>query len=115
MLASDGQRNFFKNVKNYKSTEHEAPFPYSLPGKTEEEVMETLAEHFKSISSEFEPLEQHQIPVNRSKMLPLLQPYGVAGRIIHFKKPQSMVKGNTFPALVYKHGDFFGYPPKQHL
>ena len=104
LLASDGQRNFFKNVKNYKSAKREAPFDVLtlFPGKSEPEVAEILAEHFNSISSEFDPLEQHQIPVTRSNE--------VAGRIRHFKKPKSMVRGDIFPALVSLYGDFLAIP-----
>ena len=61
LLAGDGDRNFFKNVKNYRSAEKKPPFDVKtlFPGKDSGEVAELLADHFNRISSECEPLEQH--------------------------------------------------------
>ena len=73
-------------------------------------MAEILAEHFNSISSEFEPLEPYQIPRAVWKDLPRLEPFQVAGRIRVFRKPKSMVKGDIFPALLAKFGDLLAIP-----
>ena len=112
LLASDGSRNFFKNVRNYRSAEKPRPFDVCtlFPGKSEKEVAELLASHFNAISSEFQPLEACQIPRTYWKTLPMLSPYQVAGRIRVFKKPKSMVRGDIFPALFGKFGDLLALP-----
>ena len=112
LLASDGQRSFFKNVKNYKSCEKSEGFDVStlFPGKTEKEVAEELAKHFNAISNEFEPLEPHQIPCTKERRLPTLEPFQVAGRIKAFKKPKSMVKGDIFPKLMTIFCDLLAIP-----
>ena len=83
LLAADGDRHFFKNVKNYRSKQRPMPFDVKslFPGLSSLEVAEKLADHFNKISSEFEPLEASQIPVTKDRRLPLLQPFQVAGRI----------------------------------
>ena len=112
LLASDGDRNFFKNVKHYRSCERQKPFDVRtlFPGLTEQETAEELAKHFNAISGEFEALEEHQVPCTYNKSLPLLAPFQVAGRIRAFKKPKSMVRGDIFPALFTKFGDFLAAP-----
>ena len=112
LLASDGSRSFFKNVKHYQSAEKPEPFQVAslFPRRSDGEVAELLAEHFNAISSEFEPLEAHQIPTTRWKRLPLLEPYQVVGRIQAFRKLKSMVRGDIFPALVSKYGDLLAVP-----
>ena len=112
LLAKDGSRNFFKNVKSYKSAEREQPFDVRtlFPGRTDLEVAELLAGHFNSISDEFEPLQASEIPVTKPRRLPTLLPFQVAGRIKAFKKPKSMVRGDIFPALFTKFGDLLAMP-----
>ena len=55
LLAGDGDRNFFKNVKNYRSSKKQTPFDVRtlFPGKSGQEVAEILAEHYNKICSEF--------------------------------------------------------------
>ena len=83
LLAKDGSRNFFKNVRCYKSVEREKPFNVRslFPGKSNMELAELLADHFNTISNKFDPLEASQIPVTRPRGLPVLLPHQVAGRI----------------------------------
>ena len=101
LLVEDATRNFFRNVKAFKTKDRPKAFdPMSLfPGKTEAEVASELAGFFNRISSEFQPLEPHEIPRTHHRALPTLQPYQVEGRIRAFKKPKSMVKGDIFPVL----------------
>ena len=83
LLASDGERAFFKNIQNYRFHGRKDAFDVLslFPGKTEKEVAEELAKHFNAISSEFDPLEPHQIPTTKPRDLPMLEPFQVAGRI----------------------------------
>ena len=86
LLASDGERAFFKNIKCYSSHDRQEQFDVLslFPGKTELEVAEELAVHFNTISAEFEPLEPHQIPQTKPRSLPFLEPYQVAGRTVSY-------------------------------
>ena len=63
-----------------------------------------MANHFKAISCEFEPLQAGEIPVTRDRHLLILLPYQVV------KKPKSMVKEDIFPALFIKFPDLFAVP-----
>ena len=112
LMAQDGERNFFKNVRSYQSYEREKPFNVAdlFPGKGDQEVAEILAEHFNAISREFQPLQASEIPVTKDRRLPTLLPYQVAGRIRAFRKPKSMVKGDIFPALFIKLPDLLAIP-----
>ena len=112
LMAKDGDRNFFKNVRNYRSKERPVPFDVTtlFPGRSDVEVAEELAGHFNKISMEFSPLEPSEIPVTSDRSLPMLAPYQVAGRIKAFRKPKSMVEGDIFPDLVSKYADLLALP-----
>ena len=99
LLVDDARRNYFRNVKAFKSKDRPRPFDVRsiFPGKSDAEVADALAIYFNRISSEFEPLEPADIPRTYSRNLPKLAPFMVAGRIRAFKKPKSMVKGDIFP------------------
>ena len=103
LLQKEGDRNFFKNVRNCRSKEKPAPFDVKtlFPGMTEGEVAEELAGHCNNISSEFSPLEAGDIPYTKDRELPMLEPFQVAGRLRAFRKPRSMVQGDIFPCLLY--------------
>ena len=97
LLDKDGERHFFKNVKNYQSKEQPVPFdPRTLfpDGLSDSGVATKLADHFNEISLEFRPLESWQIPRTGTAALPVLQRFQVAGR--SFRKPKSMVRGTSF-------------------
>ena len=77
LLVEDARRNFFRNVKAFRSKERPRAFdPMELyPGKSEGEVATELALYFNRISAEFSPLEPSEIPRMHSRRLPVLQPY----------------------------------------
>ena len=112
LLVDDARRNFFRNVKAFKSKERPRPFdPMDLfPGKSEAEVAAELAAYFNRISSEFHPLEPGDIPRTHERGLPTLHPYQVEGRIHAFKKPKSMVKGDIFPGLMDRYATLLAIP-----
>ena len=112
LLANDGDIIFFKNVKNYRAKDRPKVFDVKslFPGLTPRQVAEELASHFNKISSEFEPLQTHEIPVTHPRALPVLLPHEVAGRIRAFRKPKSMVRGDIFPALMSTYGDLLALP-----
>ena len=112
LLVDDARRNFFRNVKAFRSKERPRAFdPRALfPEKTEAEVAAELAGFFNKISSEFLPLEPEDIPRTHHRELPVLQPYQVEGRIRAFKKPKSMVKGEIFPVLMDKYCTILAIP-----
>ena len=112
ILADDANRNFFKHVRNFSRLEKPKIFDVRtlLPGKTDEEVAEILADYFNKVSQEFDPLLPEHIPVTAGRRLPELQCWEVAKRIKSFRKPKSTVPGDVFPGLVTKLADFFAIP-----
>ena len=72
---------FFLNVRSYKSKENPKPFNirYILTGKTNSQYLEELAVYFNTISNEFSPLEQSDIPITHHRLVEPLQPYQVSG------------------------------------
>lgn len=112
LLGPDAARCFFKNFKNFASFERPKQFDVRelLPGKTDQEAAESLAEYFNLVSQEFEPLSPDQIPCTKSRKPPKLELYEVAARIKKFRKPHSMVPGDVFPSLMTQLSDFFAVP-----
>ena len=112
LLVDDARRNFFRNVKALQTRDRPKPFNVRslFPGRTDEEVAESLAEFFNKISSEFQPLEPADIPRTHRRVLPNLQPFEVADRIRVFKKPKSMVIGDIFSALMHKFAVLLAVP-----
>ena len=112
LLAEDATRNFFRNVKAFKTKDRPKAFdPMSLfPGKSEGEVASKLAAYFNRIGQEFQPLEPSDIPRTHKRALPVLMPYQVEGRIKAFKKPKSMVKGDIFPVLFDRFATLLAIP-----
>ena len=111
-MAADSNRAYFKNVKAYKSAECPKPYDVRLlfPGKSDQEVANSLVDYFTEVSREFDPLSPDQIPVTSEKSQPVLAVHEVAARIKHFRKPKSMVKGDIFPCLMTKYSDFLAIP-----
>ena len=113
LLAEDGQRNFFKNTKNYMSKQRPRPFEVMdlFPGKQEAEVAEILAAHFNEISNEFRPLNPvTDIPKTHSVPITVLIVSQVAKRLKNFKKPKSIVTGDIFPDLVTRYSEQLAVP-----
>ena len=106
LLVEDATRNFFRNVKAFKTKDRPNAFdPMSLfSGKSEAEVADELAGFFNRISAEFQPLEPSDIPRTHHRALPVLKPYHA------FKKPKSMVKGDIFPVLFDKFATLLAIP-----
>ena len=64
LLAEDANRNFYKHVKNFSKFERPQQFDVRmlLPGKSDFETAEVLADYFNKVSKEFDPLEPSDIP-----------------------------------------------------
>ena len=112
LLVEDARRNFFRNIKAFKSKDRPKAFDVRtlFPGKSDGEIADELAGFFNRISHEFEPLEPCDVPRTFDTGLPALEPFQVAGRIRAFKKPKSMVNGDIFPALVHKFATLLAVP-----
>ena len=102
LLSPQASKNFHKNVKNYKSADKPKTFNVSdlMPDKSDGEVAEEAAVFFNSISQEFSPLLEHEIPTSFERVLPALTPHQIAERLKTQKKPGSMVEGDIWPKLV---------------
>lgn len=104
LLADDADRNFFRNAKNYMSKQRPKPFDVRdlFPGCSEKETAEKLADHFNSISCEFDPLDQsNDIPATYSRELPTLEVHEVALRLKKIKKTQISCPWGHFPGAGY--------------
>ena len=113
LLQNDAGRAFFKNVKSYNSKEKPPQFDVRTlfdPGLNDSLVAERLADHFGSISNEFEGLDPNDIPSTFSSPMHLLTREMVANRLIKFKKPKSMVKHDIFPCLVSQAAHYLSGP-----
>ena len=86
ILAEDANRNFYKHVKNFNTIEKPREFDVRslMPGKSDREVAETLAEYFNKISQEFDPLQPHQIPSTWHEPITPLMNHEVSARIRKF-------------------------------
>ena len=112
LLASDANRNFFKHVKNFSKFEKPPQFDVRdlLPGKTDEQAAEELADYFITVSREFEPLQPSDIPVGRPGGGRVLERHEVSARLKKMRKPKSMVPGDIYPQLVGQFSDFLAIP-----
>ena len=112
LLAKDTNRNFFRHVKNF--CRHEKPELFDvkslLPGMSDSEVADHLAEYFIKVSREFDPLEPSDIPTTTTFELPFLACHEVSARLRKFRKPKSKVQGDIFPNLVTALSDFLAIP-----
>ena len=113
LLQEDAGRHFYRNVRSFGCAEKPKLFDVRdlMPeGQSDADIADTLAEYFKKVSCEFEPLGPDQIACTRDKELPVLHEYEVASRIRRFRKPRSTVPGDIFPKLVTQFADFLAIP-----
>ena len=112
LLGPDASKNFFKNVKAFRTSEK--PKTFNLrdlrPGKSEAEVATEAAAFFNRISSEFSPLEPRDIPSTYHRDLPLLSPAAVQVMLNKAKKTGSMVQGDIFPKLINRCSGVLAWP-----
>ena len=99
-------------MRRYKSADKPLVFDVRMlcPGEQDKAVAEKLALFFNQISLEFKALEPSEIPATYPKNLPMLEPWQVAARIKHFRKPRSMVQGDIFPQLMTLYFDQLALP-----
>ena len=68
--------------------------------ESELDLLEMLADFFNSISSEFEPVSEVDIPVTYDREILKLDPITIENMLRKIKKPKSMVPGDIPPNLV---------------
>ena len=112
LTGPDAARNFYKNVRAYKSKEKPPEFNVKdlYPGEKDEAVAEKLAEHFNKISKEFQGINPDQIPRTYSSPIPVLSSARVEAALIKFRKPKSRVAGDIFPSLVNRVAPWIASP-----
>ena len=71
-----------------------------MPGVDDRTAANEVAKYFNGISSEFSPLEQHQIPSTYHRDLPQMSVADVEKRLKAARKTTSMVKGDLFSKLI---------------
>ena len=80
------------------------------PGQDDASVAENFAEYFNAISSEYEPLNNEDVPTSFDRPLPLLSASDVEKRIQSVKKPNSRVPGDLEPPLYADYGGALSTP-----
>ena len=108
----DAARNFFRNVKAYKSAEKPKEFSIQSlrPNNTEAETAAEAAAFFNRISKEFTPLEPSDIPTTYHRDIAPLSPANVRDLIVKSRKPNSMVRGDIFPKIVNQCAPYIAWP-----
>ena len=103
---------FFKNVKAFQGADRPQEFNIRdiRPGKQDDEIAFEAANFFNRISSEFSPLQPHQIPATYHRDLPLLSPAEVQKMLQGAKKTSSMVHGDIFPKLINRCAHVLAWP-----
>ena len=94
--------NFHRNVRAFGTADRPKNFDVRdlFPGLTDVEVADKVAEYFNAISSEFKPLQPHEIPATYHRQLDFLSDDQVEKMILGAKKPKSTVRGDIPPGLV---------------
>ena len=112
LTAPDAAKAFYRNVKSYGSKEKPPIFDVKdlYPGEQELPIAEKLADHFNSISNEFDGLREGVVPPAEPNPIQMLQLDDVVKRLTSFKKPKSMVKGDIFPAVVNRAAPYLASP-----
>ena len=112
LTSADASKQFFKNVKNYRTAERVRAFDVTelYPEKNEREVSETVADYFNEISREFRPLDPADVPTTYERSLGRLTCAEVAKRLRSQKKPSSMVLGDLFPSTINDLADILSVP-----
>ena len=102
LLNTSTSRNFYKNIKSFRSAERPKSFDIRelKPEMSNVELANDVAGFFNRISNEFEPLDPFDIPRTYERDLPLLSAAQVEKCLKTCKKPVSMVDGDIFPKLV---------------
>ena len=111
-LSNKDPRNFHRAIK--KLLGENAPpqwRPQQLyPDASHKEAAENIAEYFNSISQEYEPLNQRDVPTTYSRPIELLTTDQVAKRLKESKKTNSTVPGDLFPSLYQSHYEALAVP-----
>ena len=112
MMGPEASKNFFKNVRAYKSADRPKDFDIRTlrPGCSDAQIATEAAKFFNKISDEFSPLEPSDIPATYHRDLPLLSPANVQQMLLKAKKPSSMVPGDIFPALINRCSGLLAWP-----
>ena len=113
LTGGEASRKFFKVVKNYSTREKNPDFDVRslYPGDDDKAVAEKLADHFNTISLEFDGLDQGGPPEGQDNVpLLSLSVEQVATCLRTIKKPRGTVRGDIFPALVTKHSGQLAVP-----
>ena len=102
MTGTEADKQFFKNVRAYKSAERPKQFDVrSLrPGQTDAETAAEVATYFNRISAEFQPLEPADIPATYHREIPLLTQAATEQLLTKSRKTTSRVPGDIFPQIV---------------
>ena len=111
LLSPATSRNFFRNVRSFKSAEKPKNFDIRTlrPDTDDKAIAEEVATFFNEISNEFEPLDPFDIPRTYERALPMLSVSEVQKTLVSCKK-SGMVDGDIFPQLVKSCADSLAVP-----
>ena len=108
-LEKNNTKGYHKVVKSFSSKEKPKPFDVRtlMPGKSDAERCEEVAEYFIRVSDEFVPL---LAPVRCSEERVPPELHKIASRLRHMKKPRSQVRGDIPPELATEYADILAIP-----
>lgn len=109
--VKDGSsKAFFKLVKTLKH--RDAPTTWEIqsmfPGINDKEIAERVAEYFNQISTEYAPIPAASRA--ESALFQTPEPYQIAARLKHMKKPKGKLRGDIDPRLNEKYSDLLALP-----
>ena len=114
-IISENSRDvglYYKVVSALKT--REAPQKWDIrflfPGKSDEEIGLLVRDYFNTISSEFAPVSEDDIPRGVEENFQPLERHQVAAILRSCKKPRSCVRGDILPKLVTLFADILAIP-----
>ena len=95
---------YYSAAKSLSSKDVSIPWTVNVmfPNKTDYEIAEEIAKYFNRIGDEYEPLESPEV---NDTGLRTIEPYMIASRLKHCKKPKSRVPGDIPPELISPNSD----------
>ena len=99
-ILANNMQGYYRAVKHMSTKDAPEKFDIRkmLPGKSDPEICEEVADYFIAVSNEFVPLEG---PITGGVPVEPPELYRIAARLRGMKKPKSQVEGDIPPDLEF--------------